>query len=154
MRLLHDAFSRTFMPAATAAQIPAATANRHAEVLRRCAGTRDRVSVVAPCFSSDRPLGRGRPSHLLMVTSRRLVVTGQSPLLRRLKLHLNADLEQLADVTWTVEPGENAVQLALTAMDGVREHFWIRLANSDQLRRLNETLTLVFRRASTFGLAA
>jgi hypothetical protein len=153
MRLLHDSFSRSFQPAAAAAQIPTITANRHAAVLRRCAGTRDRVTVVAPCYSSDQPLGRGRPSNLLMVTSRRLVVTGQSPLLRRLKLHLNAELDQLTDVTWTVEPAQNAIELALTAMDGVREHFWIRLADGEQLRRLNETLTLVFRRTS-LGLAA
>jgi hypothetical protein len=148
MRLLHDSFSRSFQPAATAAQIPVTTANRHAAVLRRCAGTRDRVTVVAPCYSSNQPFGRGRPSKLLMVTSRRLVVTSQSPLLRRLTLHLNAELDQLTDVTWTVEPDQNAVELALTAMDGVREHFWIRLADAEQLRRLNETLTLVFRRTS------
>ena len=47
MKLLHDAFSRTYRPAAAEAQIPTATANRHATVLRRCAGTRDTVTVVA-----------------------------------------------------------------------------------------------------------
>src|SRR4051794_21359379 len=104
MKLLHDAFSRTYLPAAAEAQIPMATANRHATVLRRCAGTRDTVTVVAPCFRSNRQASRFGPSNLLMVTARRLVITTQSPILRRLHLHLNAELSQLADVTWTPEP--------------------------------------------------
>jgi hypothetical protein len=154
MKLLHDAFSRTYLPAAAEAQIPTATANRHATVLRRCAGTRDSVTVVAPCFRSNRPLGRFRPTTLLMVTTRRLVITTQSPILHRLHLHLNAELSQLADVTWTPEPGELVMQLALTAMDGAREHFWIRLGSQEQLQRLNDALTRVFRRRVALGLAA
>ncbi len=148
MKLLHDAFSRTYLPAAAEAQIPMATVNRHAAVLRRCAGTRDSVTIVAPCSRSNRSFGWGRPSSLLMVTSRRLVVTTQSPVLRRLGLHLNAELAQLADVTWTVEPGENSMQLALTAMDGVREHFTIRMGTREQLQRLNDTFTVLFRRGT------
>jgi hypothetical protein len=83
-----------------------------------------------------------------MVTSRRLVVTTQSPILRRLGLHLNAELAHLADVTWTAEPGENSMQLALTAMDGVREHFWIRMGSREQVQRLNDTFTVLFRRGT------
>jgi hypothetical protein len=149
MKLLHDAFSRTYLPAAAAAQIPLPLVNRHAAVLRRCAGTRDNVTFVAPCYRSNEPLGRGAPSNLLMVTSRRLVVTTQSPVLRRLRLHLSAALDQLADVTWTAEPQHNALRLSLTAMDGVREHFWIRMGDAEQLRRLNDTLTVVFRRSGS-----
>jgi hypothetical protein len=163
MKLLHDAFSRTYRPAAVEAQIPTATANRHATVLRRCAGTRDSVTVVAPCTRANRttgPLSRFRTSSLLMLTTRRLVITTQSPILHRLHLHLNAELSQLADVTWTADSDGTAMHLALTAMDGVREHFWLRMGSLEQLQRLNEALTRVFRRASapskraTLGLAA
>jgi hypothetical protein len=140
-----DPFSRTFPPAAAEAQIPIATVNRHASVLRRCAGGRDSVVVVAPCFRSNQPLGRGRPSNLLMLTQHRLVVTTESPILRRLKLYLNAGLHQLADVTWTAELDRDAVQLALTAVDGVREHFWIRMASQEQVWRLDDALSAAFR---------
>ena len=139
-----DPFSRTFLPAAAVAQIPLATVNRHANVLRRCAGSRDAVTVVAPCYRSNQPLGRGRPNNLLMVTRNRLVVTTETPLLRRLRLYLNAELHQLADVTWTAEPEYEAVQLALTAMDGAREHFWIRLASKEQMWRLDDALNAAF----------
>ena len=145
MRLALDPFSRTFLPSAAEAQIPLATVNRHANVLRRCAGTRDSVTVVAPCFRSNQPLGRGRPNNLLMLTQHRLVVTTESPILRRLRLYLNAGLHQLADVTWTAEPERNAVQLALTAVDGVREHFWIRMATQQQVWRLDDALSAAFR---------
>jgi hypothetical protein len=144
MRLELDPFSRTFLPAAAQAQIPLATVNRHASVLRQCAGSRESVMVVAPCFRSNRPLGRGRPSNLLMVTQHRLIVTTETPVLRRLRLYLNAGLEQLADVTWTAEPERAAVQLALTAVDGVREHFWIRMASRRQLSRLEDVLSTAF----------
>jgi hypothetical protein len=100
MELL-DPFSRTFLPAVEAARIPFGTANRHVDVLRRCAGDRDRVSVLAMCHRSHQPLGRGRQSNLLMITRSRLVVTTFSPVLRKLRLCLNAELHQLADVTWT-----------------------------------------------------
>jgi len=140
-----DAFSRTFLPAAAKAQIPVATVNRHANVLRRCAGGRDSVTLVARCFRSNQPLGRGRPGNLLMLTQHRLIVTTESPILRRLRLYLNAGLHQLADVTWTAELERDAVQLALTAVDGVREHFWIRMASQDQVWRLDDALSTAFR---------
>lgn len=143
MELL-DPFSRTFVPAVEAARIPLGTAKRHVEVLRRCAGVRDQVEFVALCHRSHQPLARGRQAHLLMLTRTRLVVTF-SPVLRKLQLCLNAELHQLADVTWTPEPTESAVRLAVTAIDGVREHFWIRLACDGQLARLDEVLTAAFR---------
>jgi hypothetical protein len=146
MKLLHDAFSRTYLPAAAEAQIGTATANRHATILRRCAGTRDTVTVVARCFRANRPARPFGARNLLMVTTRRLVITTQSPILQRLHLHLNAELSQLADVTWTAEADGTLMQLALTAMDGAREHFWIQMGSREQLQRLNDALTLVFRR--------
>src|SRR5262249_21292669 len=101
-----------------------------------------------------------RVSSLLMVTTRRLVITTQSPILHRLHLHLNAELSQLADVTWTTDPDATVMHLALTAMDGAREHFWLRMGSREQRQRLNEALTRAFRRApasrkrAALGLAA
>jgi hypothetical protein len=144
MELL-DPFSRTFLPAVEAARIPFGAANKHVDVLRRCAGDRDHVVQLAMCHRSHQPLARGRQSHLLMLTRHRLVVTTFSPVLRKLRLCLNAELHHLTDVTWTAEPAERAVQLAVTAIDGGREHFWIRLGCDGQLARLDDVLTEAFR---------
>jgi hypothetical protein len=82
---------------------------------------------------------------MLMLTRRRLVVTAKSRLTRRLRLHLNLELHHLSDVTWTPEPAQGGVHLAVTAIDGVREHFWI---DADDVTRVDELLDNVFRRAT------
>ncbi|WP_426509173.1 hypothetical protein ACPPVO_00650 [Dactylosporangium sp. McL0621] len=134
-----DTFSRTFLPATALAKLPGGTVARHVQVLRRCAGDRDVVAVVARCTTS-----RGR-RNVLMLTRNRLVVTSETPLLRRVALHLNADLHQLADVTWTPEPDRTGIQLGVTAIDGVRENFWIRLDSKAEMWRLDEALKQAFR---------
>ena len=73
---------------------------------------------------------------MLMLTRRRLVVTEQRGLLRRLRLHLNCELRQLVDVTWVAEPG--GIRLAATAVDGVREHFWVDASSADLVRVLRQ----------------
>lgn len=75
---------------------------------------------------ATRPGDRG--SYLLLLTNRRLVVTGETRVLRRQHLHLNADPRHLMDVIWTPEPRLGGIALSATAIDGVREHFWIRTA--------------------------
>jgi hypothetical protein len=82
--------------------------------------------------------------HALMLTRRRLVVTAKTRLTRRLRLHLHFELHQLADVTWTPEPGLGGAALAVTAIDVVREHFWIETADAAAVDRI---LTEVFRAA-------
>ncbi|MFI5915417.1 hypothetical protein [Dactylosporangium sp. NPDC051541] len=134
-----DTFSRTFLPATALAKLPDGTVARHVQVLRRCAGDRDAVAVVARCTTS-----RGR-RNVLMLTRNRLVVTSESAVLRRVALHLNADLHQLADVTWTPEPDRVGIQLGVTAIDGVRENFWIRLGSKAEMWRLDEALKQAFR---------
>jgi hypothetical protein len=148
MELL-DPFSRTFLPAATAAQVPQPMANRHARVLRSCAGSRDDVVLVASCVRTNRRLRRGAPNSLIMITRSRLVVTSETRILRRLRLYLNADVTHLADVTWSPEPDRGALQFAATAVDGIREHFWIRLARADDVVRLDGLLRELFRGAWT-----
>lgn len=134
-----DTFSNTFLPATALAKLSAATVRRHVQVLHGCAGDRDTVAVVARCTSRA-----GRHS-MLMLTRNRLVITAESPLLRRVSLHLNAELHQLADVTWTPEPGRAGVQLGVTAIDGVRENMWVHLSNKTEMWRLDEALKQAFR---------
>ena len=134
-----DTFSRTFLPATALAKLSPATVRRHLQVLRGCAGTRDAVAVVARCASRDARRG------VLMLTRNRLVITTESTVLRRVSLHLNADLHQLADVTWTPEPGRTGIQLGVTAIDGVRENLWVRLPDMAETARLDEALKQAFR---------
>jgi hypothetical protein len=116
-----EQFCHSFRPAAIGADVDAGTAQRHLTVLRHCVPPDDEAVLVARCLRSG-----SREFHLMVVTRRRLVVTAESRVLRRLRLHLNADPRHLSDVLWTPEPALNAVQLSATAIDGVREHFWLR----------------------------
>jgi hypothetical protein len=76
-----------------------------------------------------------------MLTRYRLVVTAKSRLTRRVRLHLSLDLDHLGDVTWTPEPTLGGVRLDVTAVDGIREHFWIE---SPDVARVGELLDRVF----------
>ncbi|MEV0565793.1 hypothetical protein [Dactylosporangium sp. NPDC050588] len=134
-----DTFTCTFLPATALARLSAATIRRHVQVLRGCAGDRDAVAVVARCTS------RASRNSVLMLTRSRLVITTESPLLRRVSLHLNTDLHSLADVTWTPEPTRSGIQLGVTAIDGVRENIWVRLPNKVEMWRLDEALKQAFR---------
>lgn len=124
--------------------VPFSTLNRHLPILRPCLGPRDQALVVAACARSAHPTTGGDAGHLLLLTRYRLVVTSERRLLRRLRLHLNADLSQLAEVAWTAEPTHGGVQLAATAVDGVREHFWIKLGDADRVWRLDALLRMAF----------
>jgi hypothetical protein len=141
-----DTFSSTFLPAAAEAGVAIPTVSRHMPILRRCVGPRDTTVLVARCSRRHHALGGGR-SHLLLLTRRRLVVTAESRLLRRMRLHLNSALNHLADVTWTAEPTLGGIHLSATAIDGVREHFWIKVDEADQIGRLDDLLHEVFRPA-------
>jgi hypothetical protein len=122
--------------------VPLSTLYRHLPILRPCLGPRDQALVVAACARSAHP--GGSLGHLLLLTRYRLVVTSERRLLRRRRLHLNADFNELAEVAWTAEPTHGGVQLAATAVDGVREHFWIRLGDADRVWRLDALLRAAF----------
>jgi hypothetical protein len=141
MELL-DPFARTFLPAAAEAGIDLATVNRHTSVLRRCVGPFDEPVLVARCSRLDKAFRGGM--HLVLLTPRRMVVTAESRVLRRLRLHLNTDVRHLSDVLWTPEPALGGVQLSATAIDGVREHFWLRAVDADKVGAL---LQQIFRPA-------
>lgn len=135
-----DVFSRTFLPAAAEADVPLSTVNRHLPVFRQCVEADDAAVLVARCARADRMFN----DHLLLLTHRRLVVIQQTPVLRRLRLHLNTDLRHLNNVNWNADPRLSTVELTATAIDGVRERFTVRADDSTELWHLDALLAYVF----------
>jgi hypothetical protein len=136
-----DVFSRTFLPAAAETGLAAPTVSRSLPVFRRCVGAGEATILVTRCSRPQRSVGE----YLLLLTPRRLVVIRHSRVLHRLRLHLNADLRELGDVTWSPDPRLPGVELAATAIDGVRERFLIRTQHPRQVWQLDSTLHHTFR---------
>jgi hypothetical protein len=137
-----DVFFRTFLPAAAATGVASPTVSRHLPILRNCVDAGDPTILVTRCV---RPEQSAHHSYLLLLTTRRLVVTEQSRVLHRLRLHLNTDLRHLGNVTWTPDPRELLVELAATAVDGVRERFLIRADRPSQVWELDALFSHAFR---------
>ncbi|HEY6596538.1 MAG TPA: hypothetical protein VI011_20890 [Asanoa sp.] len=137
-----DVFSGTFLPAAAAAGVGVPTVNRHLRIFRNCVAADDAAALVARCLRPDR---QTQGEFTLLLTYHRLVVTQETRVLHRLRLHLNAELGHLSNVTWSLDPRISAVELAATAIDGVRERFWIRVDHPKQVRHLDALLTQIFR---------
>jgi hypothetical protein len=147
-----DVFSRTFLPAAAEAGVPIATVSRHLPVVRRCVEPDDSAVLVTRCLRTDQPMAG---EFLMVLTHRRLVVTQETRVLHRLRLHLNANLRHLSDVTWNPDSRQSVVEMAATAVDGVRERFRMRLGEPEQVWRFDELFTQVFRdRRRLVSLAA
>jgi hypothetical protein len=147
-----DVFSRTFLPAAAEAGVPIATVSRHLPVVRRCVEPDDSAVLVTRCLRTDQPMAG---EFLMVLTHRRLVVTQETRVLHRLRLHLNANLRHLSDVTWNPDSRQSVVEMAATAVDGVRERFRMRLGEPEQVWRFDELFTQVFRdRPRLVSLAA
>ncbi|BEL10745.1 hypothetical protein Q0Z83_089360 [Actinoplanes sichuanensis] len=131
-----DVFLSTFHPAAeAAAAMPAA--NRHLPIFRRCVDSDDPAVLVTRCVRPGAPLSG---EWLLLLTGRRLVVTQDTRPLHRLRLHLNANLRHLRNVTWRLDLSKPGIELAVTAIDGVRERFRMRLGDSDTVWRAESLL--------------
>lgn len=143
-----DVFSRSFLPAAAEARVPTLSLNRHMSILRRCVESGDAPVLVTRCIRPERP---AQGEYLLLLTYRRLVVTQQSRLLHRLRLHLNHDLRHLSNVTWNPDLGLPGVELAATAIDGIRERFLIRATNVGQMWQFDGLLGHVFRPRAAAG---
>jgi hypothetical protein len=137
-----DVFSRTFLPAAAEAGVAIPTVSRHMPVFRRCVESADATVLVARCLRPDRPM---QGEFILLLTYRRLVVTQETRLLHRLRLHLNTELRHLSNVTWNPDPRLSAIELAATAVDGVRERFWIKTGHPKQVWHLDALLSHAFR---------
>jgi hypothetical protein len=136
-----DVFSRTFLPAAAEAGLAVPTVTRHLPILRRCVEPDDTTMLVARCIRPANPL---QGDYLLLMTHRRLIVTQESRLLHRLRLHLNTELRHLSNVNWNADPRTSAVEFAATAVDGVRERFWIKVGHPKQVWHLDALLSRAF----------
>lgn len=137
-----DVFSRTFLPAAAESGVAIPTVSRHLPVFRRCVEPDDTTVLVSRCIRPTRPM---QGEFLLLLTSRRLVVTQESRMMHRLRLHLNTELRHLINVTWNADPRMPGVELAATAIDGVRERFWIKVGHPKQVAHLDALLSHAFR---------
>ena len=115
----------------------------HGTILQRCLEPGDEPVLVAR-------LGRG----FLLLTRRRMVVTSRTALGRKV-LHLNATLGQLSNVSWSMDAREQRLEVSLTAVDGVREHFVLRMADAAQAHEAEELFRSVMQpRREDFAAAA
>jgi hypothetical protein len=124
------------LEAASEAEVPTATVRRHLPMLSHCLPAQDEVLLVV---RATRPYAGDRRNYLLVLTRHRLLVTAETGLRRRVHLHLTAALSQLADVIWTPEPALGGVQLSATAVDGVREHFYLHCPDAELVGRILQT---------------
>ena len=82
--------------------------------------------------------------YLLLLTTRRLVITHESVILRRMSLHLNANLWHLSNVTWTADQDRAGFVVAATAVDEVRERFWMNLGGGERVQHVESLFQRVF----------
>ena len=137
-----DVFSRTFLPAAAEAGVTIPTVSRHMPIFRRCVDPDDTTVLVCRCSRPDMPMAG---EYLMLLTSRRLVVTQETKVLHRLRLHLNANLRHLSNVSWSPDLTRSTVDVAATAVDGVRERFRTRLGEPEAVWHFDSLLQHVFR---------
>lgn len=140
-----DLFGRTFLPAAADAGLSVPAISRHMMIFRRCVGAATPVLTVARCVRADRPLAG---PHLLVLSPLRLVVTHESRVVHRIRLHLDAALTELSGISWTFDPQRGALEFVATAFDGTRERFWIQARHPKTVAALEATLRHVFRVAT------
>jgi hypothetical protein len=137
-----DVFARTFLPAAAEAGVAIPTVSRHMPIFRRCVEPDDATVLVSRCCRPEAPLAG---EFMMLLTNRRLVVTQETKVFHRLRLHLNANLRHLNNVTWNPDYARSAIEIAATAVDGVRERFRLRLADTDAVWHFDGLLQHVFR---------
>jgi hypothetical protein len=141
-----DVFSRTFLPAAAEAGVAIPTVSRHMPIFRRCVEADDTTVLVSRCSRPEAPLAG---DYMMLLTRRRLVVIQETMVLHRLRLHLNANLRHLDNVSWNTDVARCAMEIAATAVDGVRERFRLRLGEPEAVQHFEQLLNQVFRGAPT-----
>ncbi|WP_127499028.1 hypothetical protein [Actinoplanes solisilvae] len=146
-----DVFSRTFLPAAAEGGVAIPTVSRHLPVVRRCVEPDETTVLVGRCLRPEAPMAG---EFMLVLTQRRLVVTQETKVFHRLRLHLNANLRHLSNVSWSPSASRTALDIAATAVDGVRERFRMRLNDSDTVWHMDALLRQVFHAKSAQALAA
>jgi hypothetical protein len=146
-----DLFARTFLPAAADAGLSISAISRHIVIFRRCVGAANPVLAVARCVRADRPLAG---PHVLVLSPQRLVVTHESRVVHRIRLHLDAALADLSAISWAADPRRGVLEFVATAVDGVRERFWIPARHPTSVAVLEATLGYVRTAGHAFAPAA
>src|ERR1043166_8102427 len=139
-----DPFERTFLPAAAEAGLPLASISRQIPIFRRCVGIGQTVLIVTKCSRLDRPFSS---DHLMLLTRERMVITSESRMLHRARLHLDAAITELTKVVWEADARLTAIEFNATAPDGVRERFLIKTRKPGTIWHLDAALGYVFRPA-------
>jgi hypothetical protein len=140
-----DMFDRTFLPAATGAGLSMPTISRHISIFRRRLGAGEPVLMLTRCLRPDRPRSG---EYLLALSRQRLVITHESRLAHRIRLHLDAPIHELSYVDWIPDPRLSSMEFAATAIDGIRERFWIRAEHPKAMSVLDATFGYVFQTGS------
>ncbi|HEY8534536.1 MAG TPA: hypothetical protein VIL44_11830 [Micromonospora sp.] len=130
------------MPAAAEFGVAIPTVSRHMPIFRRCVEPDDVALLVSKCVRPDRLMSG---DFLFLLTQRRLVVTHETKLLHKLRLHLNTELHHLTGVTWNADPRLGTVAFAGTAVDGIRERFLIKVSPAKQVWHVDALFTYAFR---------
>lgn len=136
-----DVFYRTFLPAAAEGGVALQTVSRHLPIVRRCVEPDEATVLVGRGLRPESPMAG---EFLLVLTHRRLVVIQETRILHRLRLHLNANLRHLNNVNWSPTASRSALDIAATAVDGVRERFRMRLGSPDAVWHMDGLLRQVF----------
>jgi len=76
------------------------------------------------------------------------VVTHESRVVHRIRLHLDAALTELSGIGWTFDSRRGALEFVATVFDGTRERFWIQARHPKTVAALEATLRHVFRVAT------
>lgn len=134
-----DVISRTFLPVTLEAGV--AIPSRHQTIVERCVEAGDEAVLVTRCTRPEAPLAG---EYLFLLTRRRLVVIQRTAVLHRLRLHLNVNLRHLSNVTWRPDLSRPALEMAATAVDGVRERFRMKFSNTESVWLFESKLREVF----------
>jgi hypothetical protein len=137
-----DVFTRTFLPAAAEAGVAIPAVSRQMPIFRRCVEPDDTTVLVSRCSRPDAPLSG---EFTMVLTRRRLVVIQETRVFHRLRLHLNAHLRHLSNVSWNADVARSALEITATAVDGVRERFQLRPASPEAVVHFDSLLRHVFR---------
>jgi hypothetical protein len=141
-----DPFDRTFLPAAAEAGLPMASITRQIPIFRRCVGLGQTVLLVTRCTRLDRLFSA---DHLMLLTRERLVITSESRLLRRVRLHLDVDVNELRNVAWEADGRLASIELSATAASAGRQRFRIKARRPGNVWHLDAVLGYVFRPSGT-----
>jgi hypothetical protein len=83
----------------------------------------------------------------MLLTRERLVVTTETRMLHRPRLHLDAAITDLRNVVWEPDARLTSVELTVTAPDGLRERFLIKVRKPGSVWHLEAAFGYVFRPA-------